>query len=99
MHLFLDDNRIPPDLTWYLARSYDEAVRIVQKHGFPDHVSFDHDLGDGPSGMDFAHWLVEIDLDHDIMPVNFTFSVHSANPVGKANIEGLLNGYIGWKRS
>src|ERR1044071_4353893 len=98
MKLFLDDLLDPPNgLSWWIARSYEEAVTLVQKHGFPEHVSFDHDLGDGPTGMDFAHYMIEIDLDHGIMPKNFTYTVHSANPIGEKNIEALLDGYIRWK--
>ena len=27
-------------------------------------------------------------------PEDFKFNVHSANPIGKANIEGILNNYL-----
>src|SRR4051812_24062717 len=97
MKLFLDDIRDPPNDTWTVARSYREAVELVQHQGFPETVSFDHDLGDGPTGMDFAHWLVAFDLDHNVMPDKFTFQVHSANPVGRDNIVGLLDQYIRWR--
>lgn len=51
--LFLDDERMPSDVTWVnigsgpweIVRSYAEAVAWVQQNGFPDHISFDHDLG------------------------------------------------------
>lgn len=51
--LFLDDERKPSDVTWIdigsgpweIVRSYDEAVAWVQQNGFPDVISFDHDLG------------------------------------------------------
>ena len=48
-----------------------------------------------PTGFDFAKWLVEMDMDNIYkFPENFSFHVHSANPVGKANIEGYLNNYL-----
>jgi hypothetical protein len=66
--MFLDDVRTvdfiyPKDSDqWILCRSYDEAVVYVQNHGFPNKVSFDHDLGiDSLSGYDFAKYLVYID--------------------------------------
>lgn len=51
--LFIDDERMPADVTWVdigagpwnIVRSYDEAVAWVNDNGFPDVVSFDHDLG------------------------------------------------------
>jgi hypothetical protein len=93
--LYLDDLRTPQSAGWVVVRSYDEAVTYVQTHGFPQAVSFDHDLGDAvPTGMDFARWLVEQDLDSNSMPDSFEFNVHSANPVGRDNINGLLTNYI-----
>lgn len=93
--LYLDDIRTPQGSGWVVVRSYDEAVSYVQANGFPQAVSFDHDLGEAvPTGMDFARWLVEQDLDHNSMPDNFEFNVHSANPVGRDNITGLLSVYI-----
>ena len=93
--MFLDDIRDPIiENGWIIVRSFDEAVAVVLEHGYPKYVSFDHDLGEGKSGFDFAKWLVEHDLDTDSMPDNFSFYVHSSNPVGKQNIEGLLRPYI-----
>lgn len=55
--LFLDDERVPKDVTWVrlptvygdawtIARSYNEFVSCIQKLGVPQFVTFDHDLGD-----------------------------------------------------
>lgn len=120
-HLFLDDERNPADVTWLLigakghlfadwaiVRSYDEATAWVTEHGFPDVISFDHDLGlmhyandysDGKTGYHFAQWLVEYDMDTNTMPADFEFTVHSKNPVGAKNIQMLLNNYIRAKRT
>jgi hypothetical protein len=83
-----------------IARSAAQAIALVEARGMPSFVSFDHDLGlnaDGslaPSGHDFAKWLIEEDLSGRRLPDEFEFVVHSANPVGKKNIEGLLRGYL-----
>lgn len=55
---------------------------------------------EAPSGYDFAKWLVEMDLDgvHDLS-LDFTWSVHSSNPAGAKNINGLLYSYLGDKYS
>ena len=97
MKLYLDDLRDPPDQTWTVARSYEEAVALVAEHGFPEHVSFDHDLGGEQTGLDFAHYLVRLYLDEGTMPANFGFDVHSANVPGSENIEGLLTRYLRWR--
>jgi hypothetical protein len=88
--LFLDDIRDPPDSSWDIVRSFDEFVGYIETYGMADEISFDHDLGDNvPSGMDCAKWLVETER-----PLA-RFTVHSANPPGRANIEGLLRN---WQR-
>lgn len=105
--LFLDDERTPRDVLahidpnpvyaeeWSVVRSVEEAVAHVEAHGFPEIVSFDHDLGEGQrTGKDFADWLVERDLDHGDMPEGFSYLVHSRNPVGARNIRGLLDRYL-----
>lgn len=118
-YLFLDDERFPKDVTWIriggvgshvdwqIVRSYNEAIVWVTEHGFPDVISFDHDLGlmhyandysDGKTGLDFAKWLVEYDMDTNTMPEDFKFTVHSKNPIGGSNIQALLNNYIRLKK-
>lgn len=104
--LFLDDVRdvtwvypLTDPNAWVVCRSFSEALDVFKKQGWPHHVSFDHDLGDQtPTGYDFAKFLVDSDLDFDSMPYNFTFTVHSANPVGAANIQGLLDAYLNQKQ-
>jgi hypothetical protein len=50
--------------------------------------------------MVIVKFLIEEDLDMNeayntnFIPSNFEFNVHSANPVGAANIEGYLNSYL-----
>jgi hypothetical protein len=55
-------------------------------------------IGTDKTGLDFAHFLVDLDLDKGLMPVKFTYNVHSSNPVGRDNIIGLMDGYLRWKR-
>ena len=99
--LYLDDIREPDDADYVVVRSFDEATNFVLERGVPEFISFDHDLGcsdDGqinPSGYDFARWLVESDISGLItIPDDFTFAIHSQNPVGSKNIEMLLNRYM-----
>lgn len=99
-NLFLDDERFPPDdgKEWHIARNHQEVISLVDRLGFPSYVSFDHDLGDfipNGDGYQVAKYLVDLDLyTRYKMPENFDYYVHSQNPIGKANIEGYLDGYI-----
>jgi len=108
-NLFIDDERMPTDVTWgnetfysvypwTIARSLNEVQELIGKQGFPDFVSLDHDLGDGePTGHDIAKWLIKYDLDTGTMPPDFQYYTHSRNPVGKANIDGLLSNYLNFR--
>lgn len=115
-YLFLDDERMPKDVKWiliggvghwgadwHIVRSLTEAKNWILLNGFPDVISFDHDLGvahysgdysDGETGYDFAKWLVEYDMDTLTMPDDFSFTVHSLNPIGAENIRELLENYM-----
>jgi len=103
--LFVDDLRTPRmvwymtlyaefehDDEWVVAENYDEAVDIIERCGCPQYISFDHDLGYGKTGMDLAKWFVDRVMDdNSFIHPEFRYYVHSANPVGTANIYGLLD--------
>jgi hypothetical protein len=97
--LYLDDERNPKtDRNWVIVRNIDAARDLVLSRGCPSYISFDHDLGspfEYHTGYAFAKWLVDAELDGKIViPRDFQFNVHSANSVGRDNIEGLLRGYL-----
>ncbi|MNK09878.1 hypothetical protein D3C87_278620 [compost metagenome] len=97
--MFLDDERYPAmkDADMQIVRTYDQAVEVMEARGCPDYISFDHDLGEESlEGIDVATWMVNRDLDSKgaFIPHGFTFYVHSQNPVGKQNIEGILGSYL-----
>ena len=50
------------------------------------YISFDHDLGEIKTGYDIAKYLVENEI-------KAYYNIHSANPVGRFNIEQLLQHY------
>lgn len=100
--LFIDDERFPPNdgSTWIIVRTLAETVVHVSVFGMPSFISFDHDLGkDQPTGYDIARKLVNMDLDGVIQfPDDFSFYVHSQNPVGKINIESVISSYLKFKK-
>lgn len=104
-NLFLDDIRNPAHGnangdTYTIARSTADAKDMVEEMGVPKHISFDHDLGGNDTAMEFVKWMIERDISNqgNSIPDNFTFIVHSANPVGALNIQSLLNNYLNFKR-
>lgn len=102
VQIFLDDEREPINsLDWVIVRDYSEFVAAVLEHRFEiGYISFDHDLGDNSlSGFECAKYLVDFDQNSKgkILRPNFKWYVHSQNPVGAANINGYLSGYMEWK--
>ncbi len=88
---------------WVVARSYADAMVEILNRGFPKFISFDHDLGhEKYTGYELAKQLVENDIisgDKEsrkeyVFSADFDYYVHSQNPIGKANIEGLIDGYL-----
>ena len=80
---------------WIIVRNYSDFLFWIRENGLPDLISFDHDLGDEdeghPSGMECAKWLVEYCLDNQLKLPRWL--VHSANPAGAGNIQGLLTSF------
>lgn len=94
---------------WVIVRSLNEMRDVVSRRGMPGFISFDHDLGDNvPTGFDIAKALVAADLDAQgdypaspearglsgALPADFAYTIHSQNPIGAANISGLLDPYL-----
>jgi len=97
MALFIDDLRDPPEGRYYdsVARSSDVAIAIMEQDGCPGFISFDHDLGGEDTAMRVVNWMIEKDMDEPgWIPDPFNWDVHSANPIGKENINGKLLCYM-----
>lgn len=76
-----------------IARSYEEAIQFLQSKKY-DMIMFDHDLGEDAngntlkSGKDVANWISR-NLNY-----RFLFYVHSANAVGRENIDLYLKQWM-----
>ncbi|MFZ4575722.1 MAG: cyclic-phosphate processing receiver domain-containing protein [Phycisphaerales bacterium] len=93
--LYLDDLRSPPadGRDYLVARTPDEAMGLIRARGLPAFMSLDHDLGPDLDTMQFLQSLYR-EFPH---PPSFPeYHVHSANPVGRANIISFLES---WRRS
>ena len=94
--LFIDDIREPVDPNWQIARTSADAIATLETLGFPRGISFDHDLGGEDTAMIVVKRLIDLDLDAGgaFIPLDFRYSIYSANPVGRENIRGLLDQYL-----
>lgn len=74
------------------AASSKEALGLIQQHGMPAFMSLDHDLGGEDDAMVFLRALSLEHYEADLP----TYQIHSANPVGAANIRSFLES---WRKS
>jgi hypothetical protein len=104
--LFIDDERWPKEGTgpWTICRCSYDAIEMIKELGMPEEIAFDHDLGLAvdendneyfDTTMKLIHWIIDEHYDNGlVIPSNFTFTVHSANPIGAQNIKELMNGFL-----
>jgi len=87
MKLWLDDERKPPSEAWVWV---DEALKAIDllDLGNVEEVSLDHDLGDDRWNGYVVACYIERRAHQGYPPPKW--AVHSANPVGRQNIEAAL---------
>ena len=102
-----------PLVEWTIVRNYEQFVDTITRKGVPNYITFDHDLAEShyqeiintgkftyenhkeKTGFACAQWLVEYCRQKDLdIP---KYSVHSMNPIGKANIINYLENYKLWR--
>jgi hypothetical protein len=90
MNLWLDDIRTAPE-GWVHCWSVPELISAYLHYGaLIETISLDHDLGeDLETGYDFLSWL-EKQVFTGLVTVLPRLVVHSANPVGRANMERCI---------
>ena len=95
MKVFLDDIRNPTEEGWTVVRTAQEAIDLLHSGGVTT-ISLDHDLGeDVKTGYDVATWIEkEVFLHPDYTPPQIL--IHSANPVGRQNIQRVIESIQRW---
>lgn len=100
--LWIDDernpdqhDRHPTDTVLLWARDVEQAKFYVRRHGIPETMYLDHDLGQDSNGvavtvMEFLRWLENLGYD----PA-FNYRVISQNPDGAKSIVSFLES---WRR-
>ena len=95
MKIWVDDLR-PVPKGYEGARSVNEAIALIEKaenNGIEVEVlDLDHDLGDfaadGGDAIKLLDWLAERETFYPV-------EIHTANPVGRANMERMLARFWG----
>lgn len=92
--IWLDDIREAP-LGYSVCKSVNQCKKFIieaEKRKLEIYLDIDHDLGDyandGGDGIELVKWLAETER---FYPIIF----HTMNPVGRQNMQALVNRY--WK--
>lgn len=90
MKLWVDDERPMPEGFDYHVKTAKEAIELLDS-GKVTEISLDHDLGAEEihkTGYMIAQWIEIAAHNHWIPPLEW--HIHSANPVGRKNMEMAL---------
>jgi hypothetical protein len=87
--LWLDDVRPCPSHFSLLAKTAKQAIHFISS-GWVSLISFDHDLGpeEAGTGYDVAKFIEKAAHEGTLNPISW--EIHSANPVGRQNIEAAM---------
>lgn len=89
MRLWLDDVRPMPEGFDYHCLTAKDAIYCVEKCAVYS-ISFDHDLGEPENGTGYdVAKAIEAGAANGTIP-RMTWAIHSANPVGRKNIEAAM---------
>lgn len=95
LRLWIDDVREPPDHTWDWVTTSEAAIATLDFFSSPgmlwcprEIISFDHDLGGDDTTRPVVLWMIENGVRFE------QYKVHSANPVGREWLLGMIERYL-----
>lgn len=95
--VWLDDERKCPCTDFESFHSVNEVIEFVKTHVGMIVFDLDHDLGiyaqDGGDAIRLIYWLLENGY-HENKDYAFAFRFHTMNPIGRANMEALVQRYF-----
>ena len=113
MNIFIDDERLPEDVTWEnlpkvdwkIIRTYREFCNTLQEFNPPENISFDNDLADfsndgkmeEKTGYDCVKFLIDYCEFHDFQLPKGIF-YHTKNPIGRGNMKSAIESYRQYRR-
>ena len=84
MRVWLDDVREMPKGFDLWVKNPNHMMSLIHS-GVVTYISFDHDLGTNKTGYDVAKCIEQLSYDGFITSIGW--DIHSANPVGRKNIQ------------
>lgn len=95
LKLWVDDLREPPDPSWDWVTTSEAAIATLKF--FSDEgmlwcpreiISLDHDLGGDDTTRPVVIWMIDNGFKFN------NYNVHTANPVGRDWLEGMIERYL-----
>lgn len=99
-NLFIDPTKEPQrdGKKWQTARSTTAAAAIMKQLGAPLAISVNYDLGKNePFGADVARWLVQLDLNANILAEDVDLTIHGGSVVDATNMKTIIRNYLKFK--
>lgn len=95
MKIFLDDDPVRDswvDDTWTIVRTASEAWELLQTN-VVEEISLDHDLGNDNDGTGYTiiRFLERWAFDGRWFQIPEKITIHSANPVGRKNMQAAID--------
>lgn len=96
--LFVDDERFPVDDTWDIARTFHEAICMLEKYQY-DVVSLDHDLqcfygNREMTGYDILNFLIERKINGGWFHLPSKIIVHSQHEAQAIKMRADIERYF-----
>ncbi len=92
-----DDARKQPEFNHIHFHSVNETKSFIESHDGVYVLDLDHDLGeysyDGGDAIKLILWLLENDYQNNNL-YKFHFQIHTMNPVGRQNMQALIDRYF-----
>jgi hypothetical protein len=99
-HLFMmiDDERFPATFgNFFIVRNQMQLERFLKEFGFPQFISFDHDLGKHETITNLLNMLTDKLIEMNKVPDGFDYYIHSQNPIGRDKLESFMHDLIAGK--
>ena len=94
VNIYLDDVRSMPFGFDIHVRNYKDCIYWLSRNDSICTLSLDHDLGEDKTGYDVICWIEEQCYNNKFV-LPYEILIHSANPVGRANIQRVIDRLYG----
>jgi hypothetical protein len=83
---------------WQRVRSIEAAKNILELMGKPNRILIHYEFPqENISGAAIAQWLIQLDLNRNVIDEDFEFDVSSGNVIEASNMKKMVDSYKRFK--